>query len=162
MPDFTPRNANYISRANASFARQSFMETLGARLENIRAGYCEIHLAYDKALTQQHEYFHGGVIGTLADNAGGYAAFTLMNATDSVLTIEYKLNIMAPANGELLIARGQVLRPGRRVSVAQTNVFSVKDGIETLSATALGTFMVLADTPDEPVRKRRSELVIEV
>lgn len=97
MPDFTPRNPNYFDRTTASFARQSFMETLGASLKNICAGYCEIHLAYNKALTQQHEYFHGGVIGTLADNAGGYAAFTLMNATDSVLTVEYKLNIMAPA-----------------------------------------------------------------
>jgi acyl-coenzyme A thioesterase PaaI-like protein len=77
-----------------------------------------------------------------------------MNATDSVLTIEYKLNIMAPANGEMLIARGQVLRPGRRVSVAKTDVFSVKDGVETHCATSLGTFMVLPNTPDEPTEAK--------
>ena len=150
MPKFTIRNEDYVTRTHASFERQFFMQTLGARISELDAGYCEVQLAYAKGLTQQHGYFHGGVIGTLADNAGGYAAFTLMNATDSVLTIEYKLNIMAPANGELLIARGQVLRPGRRVTVARTDVFSVKDGVETLCATSLGTFMVLANTPDEP------------
>ena len=153
MPDFKPRNPNYVARANASFARQSFMETLGASLENIRAGFCEIHLSYDKALTQQHEYFHGGVIGTLADNAGGYAAFTLMNATDSVLTVEYKLNIMAPAKGEVLIARGQVLRAGRRLSVCHTDVYCVRNGTEIHCATSLGTFMVLPNTSDEPTKE---------
>lgn len=150
MQKFTIRNEDYVTRTHASFERQFFMRTLGARINELDAGYCEVQLAYAKSLTQQHGYFHGGVIGTLADNAGGYAAFTLMNATDSVLTIEYKLNIMAPANGELLIARGQVLRPGRRVTVARTDIFSVKDGIETLCATSLGTFMVLANTPDKP------------
>jgi len=149
MSKFTIRNPDYVTRTHASFKRQYFMETLGARIGELDAGFCELQLPFGKSLKQQHGYFHGGVIGSLADSAGGYAAFTLMNATDSVLTIEYKINIMAPANGELLIARGQVLRPGRRVSVAQTNIFSVKDGIETLCATALGTFMVLADTPDD-------------
>ncbi len=154
MPKFTIRNPDYVARTHASFKRQHFMETLGAHITELNAGYCEVQLSYARNLTQQHGYFHGGVIGTLADNAGGYAAFTLMNATDSVLTIEYKLNIMAPANGELLIARGQVLRPGRRVTVAKTDVFSVKDGVETLCATSLGTFMVLPNTPDEPTEAK--------
>lgn len=153
MPDFTIRNPDFVARTNASFARQNFMDTLGAKLANVGAGSCEIHLAYDKALTQQHEYFHGGVIGTLADNAGGYAAFTLMNATDSVLTVEYKLNIMAPAKGEMLIARGQVLRAGRRLTVCHTDVYCVQAGIETHCATSLGTFMVLPNTPDEPTKE---------
>ena len=150
MPNFLIRNPDYITRTHASFKRQYFMETLGAHISDLDAGYCEVQLSYAKNLTQQHGYFHGGLIGTLADNAGGYAAFTLMNATDSVLTIEYKLNIMAPANGEFLVARGKVLRPGRRVTVAQTDVFSVKDGVESLCATSLGTFMVLPNTSDEP------------
>lgn len=150
MPKFQTRNPDYITRTHASFNRQHFMETLGAHISDLDAGYCEVQLSYAKNLTQQHGYFHGGLIGTLADNAGGYAAFTLMNATDSVLTIEYKLNIMAPANGELLVARGKVLRAGRRLTVAQTDVFSVKDGVESLCATSLGTFMVLPETSDEP------------
>jgi uncharacterized protein (TIGR00369 family) len=154
MPKFTIRNEDYANRTHASFERQYFMKTLGARITELDAGFCEVQLSYAKNLTQQHGYFHGGVIGTLADNAGGYAAFTLMNATDSVLTIEYKLNIMAPANGEMLIARGQVLRPGRRVTVAKTDVYSVKDGIETHCATSLGTFMVLPNTPDEPTEAK--------
>lgn len=153
MPDFTIRNADYVTRSHDSFARQKFMDTLGARLDNVHPGYCEIHLSYDKALTQQHEYFHGGVLGTLADNAGGYAAFTLMNATDSVLTVEYKLNIMAPAKGEMLIARGQVLRAGRRLTVCHTDVYCVKKGVEIHCATSLGTFMVLPNTPDEPTKE---------
>lgn len=154
MPEFTVRNKDYAARTRASFERQFFMETLGAHISKLDAGYCEMQLPYAKSLTQQHGYFHGGVIGTLADNAGGYASFTLMNATDSVLTIEYKMNIMAPANGELLIARGQVLRPGRRVTIAKTDVFSLKDGVETHCATSLGTFMVLPNTSDEPTEAK--------
>jgi len=149
MPQFPIRNEDYGARIHDSFNRQHFMKTLGARIGGLDAGYCELHLPFDEKLKQQHGFFHGGVIGALADSAGGYAAFSLMSATDSVLTIEYKINIMAPANGELLIARGQVLRPGRRVTVAQTDVFNVKDGTETLCATFLGTFMVMANTPDD-------------
>lgn len=153
MSKFTIRNEDYAARTRASFARQQFMETLGVHITGLDAGYCEMRLPYANKLTQQHGYFHGGVIGTLADNAGGYAAFTLLKATDSILTIEYKLNIMAPANGELLIARGQVLRPGRRVTVAQTDLFSFNDGIETHCATSLATLMVLANTPDDPTKE---------
>ncbi len=125
------------------------MDRLEASLHNVGAGSVEIRLPYDEGLTQQHGYFHGGVIGSIADSAGGYAAFTLMAKTDSVLTVEYKLNIMAPAKGEMLIACGQVLRPGRRVTVCRADVYSVDDGNKTLCATMLGTFMVLPDTSDE-------------
>ena len=153
MSKFMIRNEDYAARTRASFKRQQFMETLGVHISDLNAGFCEMQLPYAKELTQQHGYFHGGVIGTLADTAGGYAAFTLLKATDSILTIEYKLNIMAPTNGEQLIARGQVLRPGRRVTVAQTDLFSVKDGLETHCATSLATLMVLADTPDDPTKE---------
>jgi acyl-coenzyme A thioesterase PaaI-like protein len=90
------------------------------------------------------------LIGTIGDNAGGYSAFSLMAATDSVLTVEYKLNIMAPAMGELLIARGRVVRPGRMLSVCQSDIFVSTKGVEKLCATMLGTFMTMADAPDEP------------
>ena len=126
------------------------MGFLGAELGAIGLGSCEILLPFQEALTQQHGFFHGGAIGTIADNAGGYAAFTLMSASDSVLTIEYKLNILTPAKGDHLIARGRVLRPGRRVTVCQADVFSVLTVSEKLCATMLGTFMTLENTSDEP------------
>ncbi len=150
MVEFKIRNENYAERVKGSFARQGFMNGLGAKLTEVGPGTVEIQVPYDKDLTQQHGFFHGGVIGTIADNAGGYASFSLMEATDSVLTVEYKLNIMAPADGEILISRGRVLRPGRRVTVSQSDVFVKRDGNEFLCATMLGTFMTLPNTSDEP------------
>lgn len=153
MTGFKIRNEDYADRVRGSFARQGFMGALGAKLTGVGPGSVELQVPYNKDLTQQHGYFHGGVIGAIADNAGGYASFTLMAASDSVLTIEYKLNIMAPADGELLISRGRVLRPGRRVSVCQSDVFVVRDGMEKLCATMLGTFMLLPDTADQPAAR---------
>ena len=150
MAEFKIRDANYAERVRSSFARQGFMATLGARLIDVGPGRTEIHAAFRNELCQQHGLFHGGVIGAIVDNAGGYASFTLMAATDSVLTVEFKLNIMAPADGNLLVARGRVLRPGRRVNVCQSDIFVLRDSVEHLCATMLGTFMTLPDTPDQP------------
>ena len=150
MPDLKPRNPDYADRVGDSFARQSFMSHLGAELVNVGPGTVEIHLPYDDSLCQQHGYFHGGVIGTLADNAGGYAAFSLMAAEDSVLTVEYKMNIVAPGDGEKLIARGEVLRAGRTLSVCRAEVFAVKEGREKLCATALCTLMTMSGISDGP------------
>lgn len=129
------------------------MNYLDAKISVVEPGMVEIQIPYRKELTQQHEFFHGGVIGTIADNAGGYASFTLMAATDSVLTIEYKLNIMSPAHGELLIARGMVLRPGRRISTCKADIFVMTEGKEKLCATMLGTFMAMENTSDKPTSK---------
>ncbi|MCP4185901.1 MAG: PaaI family thioesterase [Hyphomicrobiales bacterium] len=126
------------------------MTHLGAQIDNIKAGQVEIQVPFSKHLSQQHGYFHGGLIGTIGDNAGGYSAFSLMAASDSVLTVEYKLNIMTPAKGELLVARGRVLRPGRILSVCQSDIFVSRNGIEKLCATMLGTFMTMAEAPDGP------------
>jgi len=149
---FKIRNEDYADRVRDSFSRQGFMAALGAQLTEVGPGQVEIRVPYNKDLTQQHGFFHGGVIGTIADNAGGYASFSLMDASDSVLTVEYKLNIMSPADGDLLISRGRVLRPGRRVTVSQSDVFVVREGSETLCATMLGTFMTLPDMADEPAQ----------
>jgi len=92
---FEPLDKNYVQKVRSSFQRQKFMEFIGARLAEVHPGYCEIHLPYKKELSQQHGFFHAGVIGTLADNSGGYAAFTLMPPRASILTVEYKLNILA-------------------------------------------------------------------
>ena len=121
------------------FAKQGFMRTLGAKLTKVGAGTCEIRLAYDPCLTQQHGLFHGGVVATLADNAAGFAAYSLMRDGRQPLTIEFKINLLAPAMGSQLMARAEVLRPGRSISHVRADVFSEKDGVETLTATALVT-----------------------
>jgi uncharacterized protein (TIGR00369 family) len=150
MTAFETRNPDFERAVRDSFARQAFMKTLGAELLLVAPGRTEIGLAYDEGLSQQHGYFHGGVIGTLADNAGGYAAFSLMTAGMTVLTVEYKLNIVAPGKGERLIARGQVLRPGRTLTVTRSDVFAVDGGQEKLCATGLQTLMCLDPAPHRP------------
>lgn len=121
------------------FAKQGFMRTLGARLTMIDDGRCEIRLPHDSGLTQQHGLFHGGVVATLADNAGGIAAYSLMEGDRQPLTIEFKINLLAPAKGTELIARGEVLRAGRSLSHTRADVFSIENGAELLVATALVT-----------------------
>lgn len=150
MPDFTIRNPDFATRVYESFSRQGFMATLNARLTDVGAGHAEIEVPYDVGLSQQHGFFHGGLVGTIADNSAGYAAFSLLAVNDSVLTVEYKLNLMAPALGDLIIARGQVVRSGRRMTIAKSDIYVRRDGIESHCATMLGTFMTMPDTPDEP------------
>ncbi len=150
MSKFIVHNKDYAARVRESFARQGFMNYLGAEITNVGPGTVEIEVPFSKNLAQQHGFFHGGVIGTIADNAGGYSSFTLMAATDSVLTVEYKLNIMSPAIGDKLIARGRVLRPGKQITTSQSDIFVVRDGKEKLCATMLGTFMTMKNASDEP------------
>jgi uncharacterized protein (TIGR00369 family) len=156
VTSFPIRNEGYAERVRQSFARQGFMASLGASLTDVAPGRVEIAVPFDAGLAQQHGYFHGGVVGTVADNAGGYASFTLMAASDSVLTVEYKLNLMAPSDGETLIARGTVIRPGRRLTVSRADVFVKRDGVEYLCATMVGTFMTLENTSDDPSRQDQS------
>jgi uncharacterized protein (TIGR00369 family) len=105
-------------RVRASFARQGIMGHLSAMLTEVKPGYCEIRLPFRPELSQQHGYFHGGVIGTLGDSAGGYAAFTLMPTDAGVLTVEYKMKLLAPGDGRWLIARGRVIKAGRSLVVS--------------------------------------------
>jgi uncharacterized protein (TIGR00369 family) len=148
MPGFEPKNPAYAARVQSSFGRQQVMALLGATLTRLAPGQCEIQLPFKPELTQQHGYFHGGIVGTIADSAGGYAGFTLMPADSSVLTVEYKMNLLAPAEGELLIARGRVLKSGRTLVVTQVDAVAVKGGRETLCATLLQTLMTMHGKPD--------------
>ncbi len=148
MGRFTAQDPDFATRVRDSFGRQGVMDFIGARLGELRPGYCEIHLPYRRELSQQHGFFHGGIVGTIGDSAGGYAAFSLMPAEASVLTVEYKLNLIAPADGELLIARGQVVRPGRTLTVSQIEVAVVKDGVERPCAVGLQTLMCLDGRSD--------------
>ena len=141
MKDFEAKDPDFAERVRKSFDAQGIMDHIGATLTLIEPGVCEIELPYSDAVSQQHGFFHGGVIGTIADSAGGYAAFGLMDAEDGILTVEYKLNLMAPADGDLLVARGQVVRAGRTLTVARAEVGVVKNGVEVACAAMQQTLM---------------------
>lgn len=130
-------------RVRASFERQHAMRLIRATLPVVEQGRTEIHLPHWQGVEQQHGFVHGGVVGMIADSAAGYAAMTMVPATDSVLTVEFKLNLMAPADGEKLIARGQVVRPGRTLIVTRADVFAIKDGKETLCGLMQQTIIVM-------------------
>src|ERR1700732_697875 len=120
MPDI---DTEHLQRVQESFARQGLMAHLGARITELRQGFVEIRAAYRPELTQQHGYFHAGVSGAVADSACGYAAYTLMPADCSVLTVEYKINLLAPAHGEELIARARVVRSGKTMKICAADVY---------------------------------------
>ena len=141
--EFVPADADFEARVRASFARQKIMDLIDAELVRVAPGCCEIRLPYRDNLSQQHGFFHGGVTTTIADSACGYAGFTLMPADSSVLTIEYKVNFLAPADGDLLIATGTVVKPGRAIIVSEARVLVVKDGRERACASMTETMMVM-------------------
>jgi len=141
---FPPKDPDFAARIRASFARQKAMDLIGARLTVVEPGYTEIVLAYRPELTQQKAYVHGGILGMIADSACGYAAYSLMPASASLVTVEYKINILAPAKGDL-VARGEVVRPGRTLTVTRGEVVAA-DG--THVATMQQTLMMLPETPD--------------
>ncbi len=141
-----PADPQFASRIRASFGRQKAMALIGASLTAVEPGQVEIALPYRDDLTQQKGFVHGGIIGMIADTACGYAAFSLMPADCSLVTVEYKINILAPARGAL-VARGEVLRPGRTLTVTRGEVYS-EDGKHVASMQQ--TLMMLAATPDTP------------
>lgn len=119
------------------------MHLIRATLPVVEHGHTEIHVPHWGGIDQQHGFVHGGVVGVIADSTAGYAAMTTVPANASVLTVEYKMNLVAPAEGEKLIARGQVVRPGRTLIVTRAEVFAVKDGKEILCALMQQTIMVM-------------------
>ncbi len=145
---FEPKDQQYRERVLQSFNRQKFMHFIHAELKVVRPGYCEIHLPFDEKLTQQHGFFHAGIIGTLADNAAGYAGFSLMENTSSVLTVEFKINLMSPGDGDYLVAKAEVLKRGRTLTICRSEVFTVKNGEERLCAAAQSTLMELKNRVD--------------
>ena len=134
---------HFAERVRDSFARQNAMALIQASMPVIEHGRTEIHLPHWPGVEQQHGFVHGGVVGMIADSAAGYAAMTMVPASASVLTVEYKMNLVAPADGEKLIARGKVVRPGRTLIVTQAEVLAVKDGVDTLCALMQQTIMVM-------------------
>jgi uncharacterized protein (TIGR00369 family) len=136
-PAFNP------DRVRASFAKQRVMATFGATLERVEPGEVTIAMPPNPALVQQHGYLHAGIIATIADSACGYAALSLMPDDAAVLSIEFKANMLAPADGERFIARGRVIKPGRTIMVCDATVHAVRNGTEKLVSTMTGTMMVV-------------------
>ena len=136
-------NAAALDAVRASFARQGIMETLGATLAKVESGICEITLPYRAALSQQHGFFHAGVVSTIADSAAGYAAYSLFPAGASVLTVEFKINLLAPADGEILRAAGRVIKHGKTLTICEMQAFITKNGEEKLCAHGTSTLMCL-------------------
>ncbi|HET8630615.1 MAG TPA: PaaI family thioesterase [Thermomicrobiales bacterium] len=144
MAPFEPRDPGFAARVRASFARQTAMATLGARLVAVAPGAVEIALPFRADLAQQHGYLHGAITTAIADSACGYAALSLLPAGAEVLTVEYKVNFLAPAAGLAFVARGRVTKPGRTLTVCAGDVVARDaDGRERPVATMLATMMAL-------------------
>jgi uncharacterized protein (TIGR00369 family) len=133
-------------RVKDSFARQAAMATIGASITRVEQGEVTIELPFRSDLTQQHGFLHAGVVTMLVDTACGYAALTRMPASAAVLTVEFKVNLLSPAEGEKLIARGRVIKPGRTLTVCFGEVHARKDGKEKLVATMLATMIARQET----------------
>jgi uncharacterized protein (TIGR00369 family) len=142
-----PADPRYEQRCRESFSRQKAMGLIGASLTRVAPGEVDIALPYRDDLTQQKGYVHGGILGMIADTACGYSAFSLMPADCSLVTVEYKINILSPARGAL-VAKGQVVKPGRTLTIARAEVYADDGGKHVASMQQ--TLMMLAHTPDRP------------
>jgi uncharacterized protein (TIGR00369 family) len=144
MPPFEAPNPDFAAVVAASFAKQGLMQALGIELVEVTSGACVLRAAADPGLTQQQGYFHGALIVAMLDCAGGYAALSLMPPGSEVLTTEYKVNFIAVAEGDALIARGRVLKPGRTLTVAMAEAFCARGGVERACAVMLSSLIRVA------------------
>ena len=149
----TPEGAE---RIRASFARQGAMATIGASLVSVEPGHCAIAVVPHDAISQQHGYVHAGIVSAIVDTAGGYAGFTLFPADASVLTVEFKLNLLAPAEGDRIVAEGFVVKPGRTLCITRGEVHAEHGGQRTLVALMQQTLMVMHGRHDGEHRAPRA------
>jgi len=140
---FEARDPLWNEKVRDSYTRQGVMELIGATLADVWPGGCEIHLPYRPDLSQQNGFFHAGITSTVVDSAAGYAGFSLMAANTSVLSVEFKINLLAPADGELLIATGEVVKPGRNLVITRGDAWVVKGGKVTHCAMMQQTLMTM-------------------
>ncbi len=145
---FVPSDPAFAQRVRDSFERQGAMHTICAKLTALAPGYCAIELVPRPAVSQQHGYVHAGIVAAIVDSAGGYAGFTLFPADASVLTVEFKLNLVAPAKGERLVAEGFVVKHGRTLTITRGEVHGVEGGRRTLVALMQQTLMTMHGRPD--------------
>ncbi len=142
-PTFQPKYPDYQAKVKKSFADQAVMKTIGASIEAIGAGEIEIEFPYQSSLTQQNGFIHAGIVSTVLDSACGYAAFSLMPEDASVLTIEFKINLLSPAKGDRFRGYGKVKKAGRTISVAEAELYAFSDQGRKLVATMVGTLMAI-------------------
>lgn len=147
-PPRQPADAGYEARVQASFARQRFMALMGAFMTRVTPGEVDIELPFDPGLTQQHGFVHGGAVASVLDAACGYAASTLMPADVGVLTVEFKINFLAPAAGERFRFTGRVRRAGRTVTFVDGDAIAIADGRARTIATMQATMMAVRGRDD--------------
>jgi len=143
MKQFQPKDSNFAEKVRQSFARQQAMRTIGAALTLIEPGTIEIEMPYREDLTQQHGFIHAGIVATVLDTACGYAAFSLMPEDAAVLTVEFKVNLLAPAQGEMIKVRAEVKRAGANITVCSADAWAINAGQSKIVATMLATVMCL-------------------
>jgi uncharacterized protein (TIGR00369 family) len=151
---FQPAFPGFAARARDSFARQGAMTRIGAQFVDIAPGYCALAVTPRPEVSQQHGYVHAGILATLVDSAGGYAGYSLFPEDSSVLTVEFKLNLLAPAQGERIVAEGFVVRPGRTLTITRGEVHAQRAGERVLVAIMQQTLMVMRGKPDRPGEPR--------
>ncbi len=144
-PGFEPRDPDFEQRVRESFSRQGLMATFAARLETIEPGEVEIRVPFSTGLTQQDDFFHAGVGIAVLDSACGYAALSLMAPATRVLTVELKVNLLSPAVGDFLIAHGEVVRPGRNLTICRGDAYAVSEDGSKHVATMLATMTGVAE-----------------
>ena len=144
-PAFEPRDPNFEKRVRESFARQGLLATFAAELRRVEPGAVDIEVPFAPGLTQQDDFFHAGVTIAILDSACGYAALTLMNPGMRVLTVELKVNLLAPAVGDSLQAHGEVIRPGRHLTVCRGDAYALSGDGSKHVATILATMTGIAD-----------------
>lgn len=149
MTRFEAKDPNYEARVRDSFDRQTAMQTLGAILGRVAPGEVDVTLPFRSDLTQQHDLVHGGMVTAILDAACSYAALSLSDPDTTIVTVEYKVNFVAPAKGERLLARGEVVRPGGSIAVCRGDVTAFDIGDEQVVATMLATMMLLPSSLDQ-------------
>ena len=143
-----PRDPAFESRVRASFDRQRAMHTIGARMVRVKHGEVELELPFRDDLTQQHGFLHAGILTTLVDSACGYAALSVMDPESAVLSVEYKVNLLAPAVGERMRAIGRVIKSGRTLVVCTGEVIAVANGAEQVVTVMQATMMAVRGRPE--------------
>ena len=143
MPRFEPKNPDFREVATATFASQREMQTLRISIARLEPGEVDLAMEYAPEYSQQNGFVHAGIITAGLDNACGIAAFTLMPAGADILTVEFKTNLLAPAKGERFEFRGQVVKPGRTLTVCEGRAYAMNHGVESLVAIMTGTLMAI-------------------
>jgi uncharacterized protein (TIGR00369 family) len=143
MQEYKFHDPNYPKLLIDNFNRQKTMQWIGARLTDVRPAYAEITLPWREEFTQQSNAVHGGILTTIGDNAGGYAAWTLEPNDSNMLAVEFKINLLGEAKGDPIVARGHVIKRGRTLTIARVDIFSVENGVEKLCAIMQQTLMCI-------------------